>query len=95
MRLGLDTGKLDTINLAIGDQEGRCMKMLQMWKESSGPVPPNWESFLNALRSGQTDIEHSIANEIYNAYSIKVSDWKMIDGKFNCTTHCMFLSNRQ
>ncbi|XP_065917723.1 uncharacterized protein [Dysidea avara] len=71
VRLGLDTGKLDTINLAIGDQEGRCMKMLQMWKESSGPVPPNWESFLNALRSGQTDIEHSIANEIYNAYSIK------------------------
>jgi len=73
-RLGLDAGKLDTINLAIGDQEGRCVKMLQMWKEADGRTPRNWESFLSALRGGQTDIEHSIANDIYNAYSIKVSN---------------------
>ena len=76
LRLGLDAGKLDTINLAIGDHEERCLKMLELWKETEGPVPHNWESFLNALRSGQSDIEHSIANDIYNSFSIKVSGTK-------------------
>lgn len=71
-RLGLDTANLDTVKYAIGTVEGRCQKMLEMWMSSEGPH--NWETFLNALKSGQSrsNTEHQVADDIYNVRSIKV-----------------------
>lgn len=49
--------------------------MLEMWMSSEGPPEHNWKTFLNALKIGRSRsiIECQIADDIYNAHSIKVS----------------------
>jgi len=72
-RLGLDSAKLNTVKFAIGTLEGRCQKMLEMWM-SSEELGHTWETFLNALKTGQSrsSIDYQVADEIYNVHSIKV-----------------------
>ena len=69
-RLGLDSTRLDTIQFAIGSMEGRCQKMLEMWLSLEGPPRRNWETFISALKGGQST--DKLADEIYNQHSIKV-----------------------
>ena len=78
-RLGLDTERLDTIKLAIGTLEGRCQKMLEIWVDGNSPPEHNWDTFLNALKNGQSrsSINHQVADDIYNILSIKVANYSM------------------
>ena len=44
-----------------------------MWVSTEDPARRNWETVCNALKSGQSDTEHQVADDIYNPRSIKVS----------------------
>ena len=50
--------------------------MLEMWLSSEGGSSRcNWETVINALKSGQSDSEHQVADDIYNPRSIKVASY--------------------